>query len=396
MIQQSGSPQRERAGAAQDSHGSNGPRTLPIPPATPRAIAVAGGVTTGPAAAGRASGLAAKVAFLSQPGAYPEPTARVVRVETHMSWVFLLDANAYKLKKPARLPYLDFGTVALRKFFCDEELRLNRRLSDGVYLDVVPLTMGADGGLRVGGGPGIDGSGDDVVDWLVHMRRLPAERMLDRVIAGHGPGDPDLRRVVERLARFYRAGPTVPTTPDDYRARFAAAIRQSRSELAKPRYGLAAADVEATFDRQLAALKCHAALVGERAAAGRVVEGHGDLRPEHVCLEARPQFIDCLEFSRDLRVLDPVDELGFLALECERLGARWARECIFRTYTEVTGDAPADALVAFYQSYRAGIRARIAAWHLDDDSVQDPAKWITRAGEYLRLARARVDACGPC
>ena len=335
----------------------------------------------------RDPGLAARVAFLSRPGAYPETTREVVRVETHMSWVFLLDADAYKLKKPVRLSYLDFSTPALRKFFCDEELRLNRRLSEGVYLDVVPLAMAADGALHVG-------TGDRVVDWLVHMRRLPAERMLDRLIVERRLGEDDLRRVVEKLARFYRAGPVVPTTPDAYRAQFAAAIRRNRDELVQPRYGLDPAEVDATFRLQLAALERHAALLDAR--AGRVVEGHGDLRPEHVCLVATPQFIDCLEFSRELRVLDPADELGFLALECERLGAPWTRNCIFRAYAEATGDAPPAALVAFYQGYRAGIRARIAAWHLDDDSVPTPEKWIARAGEYLRLARASCGLCAPC
>jgi len=352
-------------------------------------------MTAEPARQARDPGLAAKVAFLSQSGAYPESTAQVACVETHMSWVFLLDANAYKLKKPARLPYLDFSTRARRKFFCDEELRLNRRLSDGVYLDVVPLTAGTDGTLRVGGAAGSKG-GADVVDWLVHMRRLPAGRMLDRMIVERSLDEDALRRVVGRLARFYRAAPPVPVAPADYRAQFAAAIRQNRDELVKPRYGLDADEVEATFRRQLEALGRHATLLDGRAAAGRVVEGHGDLRPEHVCLEAQPQFIDCLEFARELRVLDPVDELAFLALECERLGAPWARECIFRTYAEATGDAPPEALVSFYRSYRAGIRARIAAWHLDDPSVQVPAKWIARAGEYLRLARAGTTAPAPC
>lgn len=346
--------------------------------------------------------LAARVAFLSQPGAYPEPTAGVVRVETHMSWVFLLDANAYKLKKPVCLSYLDFSTPALRKFFCDEELRLNRRLSEGVYLDVIPLMLDANGALRIGAATDA-GDGDRAVDWLVHMRRLPAGRMLERMIVDDRLGEDDLRRVVERLARFYRAGPPVLLTPDEYRAQFAAAIGQNRSELAQPRYGLDAAAVGETCRRQLAKLERLAARLDERATAGRLVEGHGDLRPEHICLmdthprsDAQPQFIDCLEFSRDLRVLDPVDELAFLALECERMGAPWTRDCIFRTYAEATGDAPPEALVAFYQSYRAGIRARIAAWHLDDESVQTPAKWIARAGEYLRLARARIDVCGPC
>ncbi len=343
--------------------------------------------TAGSDARARAADLAAKVAFLSQPRSYPEPTAQVVPVETHMSWVFLLDTHAYKLKKPVRLPYLDFSTVALRRHYCGEEVRLNQRLSDGVYLNVVPLGHGADGALRVG-------NGLPAADWLVRMRRLPGERMVDRMIAERTLTVADLSGAVARLAWFYRASPPVPIAGDDHVAHFAAAIHDNRVALTQPAYGLPAADVEAVCDRQRAALARHAKTVGARAARGRVVEAHGDLRPEHVCIEAQPQFIDALEFSRDLRLLDPADELAYLALECERQGAAWARAPIFATYSALTGDAPPPELVAFYQSHRACVRAKIAAWHLDDDGVREHARWRARAGEYLRLARRWIDACG--
>ena len=330
--------------------------------------------------------LAAKVAFLSRPAAYPEPASRVQPVETHMSWWFLLDRHAYKLKKPVRLPYLDFSTVALRKHCCGEEVRLNRRLSDGIYLGVVPLAQGDAGALRLA-------AGLPVVDWLVRMRRLPAERMLDRLIADGTLASGDLARVVTRLAWFYRASPRVATAADAYVAQFASAIDANQETLAAPAYGLSAADVAAVASRQRAALARLAPLLAAR--ASRVVEAHGDLRPEHVCVDAEPQIIDALEFARDLRLLDPVDELSFLGLECERLGAAWARGTILATYTALTGDTPDEALVAFYQSHRACVRAKIAAWHLDDDGVRERAKWLARAGEYLRLARARIDACAP-
>ncbi len=333
-----------------------------------------------------AADLAAKVAFLSRPASYPEPTSRVQPVETHMSWVFLLDRHAYKLKKPVRLPYLDFSTVALRKHYCSEEVRLNRRLSDGIYLGAVPLAQAHDGTLRLA-------AGLPVVDWLVRMRRLPAERMLDRLIADGTLAAGDLSRAVTRLAWFYRASPAVPTDGGDYVGRFAAGIDANGEALAQPAYGLPVADVRAVCARQRAALASLAPLLFQR--AGHVVEAHGDLRPEHVCVDAQPQFIDALEFDRDLRLLDPVDELGFLALECERLGAAWARAPILATYSALTGDVPPDAVVAFYQSHRACVRARIAAWHLDDDGVRERTKWAERAGRYLRLARAWIDACAP-
>jgi aminoglycoside phosphotransferase family enzyme/predicted kinase len=120
-------------------------------------------------------GLAAKAAFLSRSENYPEPTMAVQPVETHMSWVFLTDRHAYKLKKPVHFSYLDFRSEALRRHYCSEEVRLNRRLSDGVYLGTLPLMTDAGGRICLG-------SDGRVVDWLVHMRRLPAERMLDAMI----------------------------------------------------------------------------------------------------------------------------------------------------------------------------------------------------------------------
>jgi uncharacterized protein len=331
-------------------------------------------------------GLAAKVAFLSRPESYAEPSRTVGTVETHMSWVFLLDRHVYKLKKPVRLPYLDFSTEALRRAACADEVRLNRRLASDVYYGAVPLTFTAEHGLAIDGG-------GRVVDWLVRMRRLPAERMLDRMIAARTLAADDVRRVVRKLAAFYRACAPLPTSPEAHLRRFAAGIRENRHELARPAYCLATHDVEDLCERQRAALARHADALAARARAGRIVEAHGDLRPEHVCIETEPQIIDCLEFSRDLRSLDPADELAFLTLECERLSAGWVHACAFAAYAEATGDTPAPALVAFYQSYRAAVRAKIAAWHLNDDGVRAPATWTDRATGYIALARAKLAGC---
>ena len=120
------------------------------------------------------SSLDAKVHFLLQPESYPEPTLKVEAVETHMSCVFLTDQFAYKLKKPVKTSFLDYSTVELRRHFCEEEIRLNKRLAPTVYLSTVAITR-RDGEMVVGGdGPAID--------WLVKMRRLPRDRMLDQAI----------------------------------------------------------------------------------------------------------------------------------------------------------------------------------------------------------------------
>jgi len=328
-------------------------------------------------------GLGAKVAFLSRPESYAEPTQRVEVLETHMSWVFLTDTAAWKLKKPVRSRYLDFSSETARHLDCEEELRLNRRLSEGVYLGSVPLALDPEGGLRLG-------EGDKVVDWLVKMRRLPGERMLDRLLRERTLQREDFSRVIERLACFYRDAAPVAMLPAQYRARFVAEIAENRRELSAPVYGLPLEWVEAICAQQIALLERQPGLFDERAFTGRIVEAHGDLRPEHICLEEPPQVIDCLEFSRELRLLDPVDELGFLALECERLGAPELATTIFGIYTAVTGDAPPAVLVHFYQSYRACVRAKIAIRHLADAAPREPAKWPTQARAYLALAREHL------
>ena len=119
---------------------------------------------------------------------------------------------------------------------------------------------------------------------------------------------------------------------------------------------------------------------------GRVVEGHGDLRPEHICLGSTPRIIDCLEFLADLRFLDPVDELAFLTMECEKIGIRSVGQILFRRYCLRAHDFPPPELMIFYKVIGALVRARIAILHLQESPVRDPEKWPRRAAEYLAIA----------
>lgn len=151
-------------------------------------------------------------------------------------------------------------------------------------------------------------------------------------------------------------------------------------------HGLPPAPIRAVLAAQTSFLARRAALLQARVDPGRVVEGHGDLRPEHICLDPGPLVIDCVEFNREFRLLDGLDELAFLALECERLGDAGLGERLLEAYIVARGDAADPALVSFYKSHWASLRAKIAAWHLTDPSVTDPAKWRARTGEYIDLA----------
>ena len=189
-------------------------------------------------AAPRDPGLAAKVAFLRRPDAYPERPRAVEAIETHFSWVFLTDTHAWKLKKPVRYDSLDFRTPALRCHDCEEEVRLNRRLAPDVYLGVVPLTIDAEGRLALGGA-------GEVVDWLVHMRRLPHERMLDHLLATRPLARAEVEPVARLLARFFARAEPALRDPKAYRARPCAGLREDRHALALPSLGLPAARVRA-------------------------------------------------------------------------------------------------------------------------------------------------------
>jgi aminoglycoside phosphotransferase family enzyme len=323
-------------------------------------------------------GLDRKVAFLRSASAYAEGAHAVRAIETHMSWVFLTEDFAYKLKKPVRYSYLDFSSIEARRYYCHEEVRLNAPLADSVYLDAIPLTV-HDDRLQIAG----DGA---IVDWLVKMRRLPETHLLDRVIAEGRAVPAALQAVAHRLSRFYRVTRRANWTPEQYTRRLERDIDANEQELNKTIYQLPSDIVAAVHAGQRRFLQRHTALVQTRVRDGHVIEAHGDLRPEHICLDPAV-IIDRLDFNADLRLLDAADELAFLALECERLGAPPAIAGVFfDTYRALTGDAPPPHLILFYQAVRACLRAKIAAWHTTDPAVVEKTRWARLAHDYLARA----------
>jgi uncharacterized protein len=127
-------------------------------------------------------------------------------------------------------------------------------------------------------------------------------------------------------------------------------------------------------------------LVASRVRGRHIVDGHGDLRPEHIWLGDQVRVIDCLEFNASLRAVDPFDEIAFLCLECERLGCAWAAEHIRRWGRHMLPDGLSDELFAFYRAHRATLRARLSAAHLLELNPRTPEKWRRLTRTYLQLA----------
>jgi aminoglycoside phosphotransferase family enzyme len=325
-----------------------------------------------------------KVAFLKQKDHYPDSTGKVKAVKTHMSWVFLTDRYVYKLKIPFRYDHLKLLTREARHKNCLEEVRLNKRLAKDIYLGVIPLSLNRDGDI-------VFGEGEEYVDWLVKMKRLPEKNMLEhRIKSGKKISTDQLKPAVELLTNFYlNAGP-VQLSPQKHHQMMKTTLDKIRDELLSPDFDLDAEGIERAYQNQVHFIDEHTNLFKQRIEEGRIVEGHGDLKPDHICLDP-PVVIDCLEFSKKLRTLDVLDDLGFLGLECDRLGAHWIGEYFIKHYAKQTGDMYATELIHFYKSYQAMVRVLLSVRHLREKEYQGDPKWEKRAKKYLNLANKYLD-----
>ena len=311
-----------------------------------------------------------KLEFLRRPEAFPDAPERVDIVETHFAWVFLSRRFVYKLKKPLKFHVFDFTTLEARRENCELEIALNRRLAEPVYIGVVPL-----------------GRHD------AKMHRLPTERTLEYAATHAGVEATDLAALIEKLARFYAATSRAPWDGPSYRHILAQRLEGYAAELTATDLPFDPGRIRRIVDAGLKFVREQPELLEARIAAGRVVDAHGDLRPEHVFLGPEPQIIDCLEFSADLRLLDTLEEIQFLALECERLGRSDIGRRIEQLYRQRCSDDGAGVLAGFYRSQRAIVRALLCAWHLHDGlSVGVEQHWRERANWYLDAAAAAIDA----
>ena len=320
-----------------------------------------------------------KVSFLKQPGAYRHPVIKVETKETHMSWVFIVNDVVYKLKKPVTYRFLDFRTLEARLNNCREEIRLNRRLAEGIYIGIVPLVLNEDGKLQV------EGKGQ-VVEWMVKMKRIPEENLLDYAIEHWRADEALVKGAAELLAEFYKNAPPVHMDPDLYRLKLRDQIISAQTELLQPLYHFPVALVEQVGNYLIGFLNDHSSLFDKRMADGKIIEAHGDLRPEHICLAPQPAIIDSLEFNRELRVMDIAEELAYLNLECEMMGNTSTGRFFIDVYKKLTNDNIPGILVNFYEIKKACLRAYLVARHIEESHYKEDPQWLARANAYLKLA----------
>jgi len=335
--------------------------------------------------------------FANVPLGGPSPES-VQIVQTHLSVVCLAGDFVYKLKKARKLPFVDFSTLAARRTTCRDEVRLNRRLCPDVYLGTAALRRRA-GVLRfaaVG-----DDDGPDDLDVAVVMRRLPADRMLDVLVHEHRATTAEIERLAHLVAAFHaraERGAAVQAAGDPIRlAAFAAAnFRELRSMPAQPMptallEALAVASAD-DFARLLPALQ-------RRAAAGLVVDGHGDLHTRNICLTEPPSIYDCIEFEPAFRCGDAATENAFLVMDLRYRGAPALAATYVDAYVATSGDREQPELLPTLVAYRAMVRAKVAALAAAAPELSAADRTGARASarrHLLLAAAATVEARGPC
>ncbi len=337
---------------------------------------------------------------LSDPAAYPDPVEHVELRQTHISVVFLAGPHVYKIKKPVNPGFLDFTTLEKRRRFCDEEVRLNRRLAPQVYRGVVPVA-------RAGSRLCLEGPGE-VVEWAVKMERLPeSTTLLERL--RRGEATPELVQLLaRRVAAFHASAETNERTAAFGRFESVARLIRDVFTLAAPQAGGPVS--RAVFDRTVGlteeALDCLRPLIEGRAARGLTRDCHGDLHLDHVYYfpdRAPPAdlvIIDCIEFNERFRCIDPVADMAFVVMDLVFAGRRDLARAFAEAYFTATGDAEGRALLPLYTAYRAAVRGAVEGLLAEEKEVPQAERMAAleraRAHWLLALAELEVPDRKPC
>jgi len=321
---------------------------------------------------------------LLRPEAYPEETGPIGHRETHVSHLYFTDRHVYKIKKPVDFGFLNFTTLDRRRFYCQEEVRLNRRFCPGTYLDVVEIRKSAQH-YQIGGA-------GEIVDYAVKMQRLPEERMLVRLLQTGDPSLPaEMRRVGRRIAGLHRDSEIVH---HDGGRNDLDSIRLNWQE----NFAQTAPFVGLTLDERSQALCTghvewfiaeQAPLLRRRQEQGFIRDGHGDLHAEHICLTEPVRIYDCIEFNSRFRVADVAADLAFLLMDLDFREHRELAAITLETYREESGaDAVPPELLPFYKLYRAWVRGKVESLLSADAAAEDAVRAAAaeRARRYFNLA----------
>jgi len=318
---------------------------------------------------------------LLDPKAYPDATSGIELMQTQMSFVFLTDDYVYKLKKPVDLGYLDYTTLDKRRFYCQREVELNRRLCPDAYLGVVPITRDK-GDISIGGW-------GEVIEYAVKMRRLPREAMMDELLAGNRVSPQMITRVAQRIAEFHQKAEVVSgfgdldTITRNTEENFTQTVKYIGNTISQERYRRIKAYTN-SFTSE------NAPLFQKRVADGRIRDCHGDLHAAHICFTDNICIYDCIEFNDRFRYCDVAAEVSFLAMDLDRYGRADLSQGFVNAYVDESQDKELLELLDFYKGYFACVRGKVESFKLDDPYISEEEKReiLAVAKRYFELAES--------
>ena len=319
---------------------------------------------------------------LLEPRTYPHSPPQVDLLQTQMSFVFLAGDLVYKVKKPVNLGYLDYTTLEKRRFFCEKEIELNRRLCPDAYLGVVALTEQKSK---------ISLNGDGwVLEYAVKMRRLPQEAMLSTLLVRNEATPEMLASVAKKLAEFHSQAETNAAI-----SAFGSldTIRQNTAENFEQTEGYIGTTVSTEQYRIIKAytegfIKQNAPLFRRRIDESKIRDLHGDLHAAHICFENGICIYDCIEFNDRFRYGDVASEVAFLAMDLDHYGRADLSRHFVSAYITVSKDTEIESLLNFYKCYRAYVRGKVESFKLDDPHIAgaEKEKISAIARDYFGLA----------
>jgi len=322
---------------------------------------------------------------LLDPQAYPESPRKIELVQTQISYVFLAGEYVYKIKKPVDMGFLDYTTLEKRRYYCQREVELNRRLCADAYLGVVPITKEYDR-YKLGGK-------GEAAEYAVWMRRLPQDKMMDALLVKNKVTAKMIEDVARTIAAFHRKA----ATSEEISATGGInGVIKNTSENFSQTDKYFDIIIEPETYRRIKAytegfIKANASLFHKRMDEGRVRDCHGDLHAAHICFNKKGICIyDCIEFIDRLRYTDVAAEVGFLAMDLDHYERRDLADAFVKTYVEESGDKELMKLLNFYKCYRAYVRGKIGCFQYDDPQIATAEKEKNRknAASYFRLAES--------
>ena len=322
---------------------------------------------------------------LKRPEAYDEEVLYVKMLQTHISYVFLTGRFAYKIKKPVNFGFLDFTTLDKRKFYCEEEVRLNRRLCGDMYLGVFPITS-FKGSIKVNG-PG------NIVEYTVKMRELPQEALMSELLKRGKVSSSVIDEIARILSDFHRKAETSKEIEkygsiDIVKFNWDENFSQTRSFIGKTIH-----QKDFYFIRNMVRsfLKSRRDLFELRIKEGKIRECHGDLHSGNIFVtDDRIYIYDAIEFNKRFRYSDVASDVAFLLMDLEFLGRNDLSEILLNKYLEYSGEKE-DFLevLPFYKCYRAYVRGKVTSFKINDPNISAEEKWesMRMAERYFKMSR---------